>query len=213
MTSYNLLDSSTLDKYRSAIYSSHTPLYNKNEHAVNSAFHCQQSIDFPLHGCYTASWHLEKHEYLLYLKDYDMNAHTGHFLWWAGLYRDPSFVLKMSSGYSRIENWMTVQFDTVSEKQATTTQRVCEPPRGWNTAQKTGPGTRLGRTAAWTIIKHYLLFCKRKHVLATLPGSMRLRIWFTIIAFCVGRVSSIAIGSLPPRSRRIRQNRSHHKKL
>ena len=98
MTSYNLLDSSTLDKYRSAIYSSHTPLYNKNEHAVNSAFHCQQSIDFLLHGCYTATWHLETQEYSLYLKDYDLNAHTGHLLWWAGLYRKPSFVFKMSSG-------------------------------------------------------------------------------------------------------------------
>ena len=50
----------------------------KNEHTVNSAFHLQQSIDFPLHGCYTASRHLEKQEYLLYLKDYDLNAHTGH---------------------------------------------------------------------------------------------------------------------------------------
>lgn len=27
----------------------------KNEHTVNSAFHLQQSIDFLLHGCYTAS--------------------------------------------------------------------------------------------------------------------------------------------------------------
>ena len=27
----------------------------KNERSVNSAFHPQQSIDFPLHGCYTAS--------------------------------------------------------------------------------------------------------------------------------------------------------------
>lgn len=30
-------------------------LNEKHEHTVNSAFHLQQGIDFPLHGCYTAA--------------------------------------------------------------------------------------------------------------------------------------------------------------
>ena len=66
------------------------------------------------------------------------------------------FFSGMSSGNPGFENWMTVQFDTASVKQATTTQRMCEPPRGWIRRRKTGPGTWLGRTAEWENIKSFL---------------------------------------------------------
>ena len=75
---------------------------SENEQSVNYYLRFQLSIDFPLRGCYTATWHLEKQEYSLYLKDYDLNAHTGHFLWWTGSYRDPSFAFKDVIGEPRI---------------------------------------------------------------------------------------------------------------
>lgn len=127
----------------------------KNERSVNSAFHLQQSIDFPLHGCYTATWHLEKQKPFSIFEGLRYERPHGTFSC-----DEPDYIVilllfsKMSSGYPGFENWMTVQFDTVSEKQATITQRMCEPPRSWDTAQKTtGPGTWLGRTAKWKNIK------------------------------------------------------------
>ena len=120
-----------------AIYDVLDEIRLKNERSVNSAFHPQQSVDFPLHGCYTASWHLEKQKPFIIFEGLRFGRPHGTF---------PVMVLVtswsffcffvMSSGYPCIENWMTVQFDTASAKQATTTQRMCKPPRSWNTAQK-----------------------------------------------------------------------------
>ena len=70
------------------------------------------------------------------------------------------FFRNVTGDTSGFKNWMTVQFDTVSEKQATTTQRVCEPPRGWNTAQKNWARNvvgKNGRTVGYRIVSLHFI--------------------------------------------------------
>ena len=78
---------------------------------------------------------------------------------------------------------MTVQFDTASAKQAMTAGE-CASHQGAGIRRR-----RLGQERDWI----------ERQIEASF--------------FTQERVGNIAIGSLPPRSRRIRQKRSHHKKL